>query len=82
MEEKVNLAEEMPPALDDSSGGDVLRLHWENIIADPVYAAPVCCCPPQTNGDRVINAGCQVHGLKSYEALRSSGSQHRYGFAR
>lgn len=77
--------DEMPPALDDASGGDVLRLHWKAPLPEPQYAAPRCCCKMTTTvieGKEVVNAGCQVHGLVSYWTLRSPGSTVLYGFGK
>jgi hypothetical protein len=72
----------MPPAPDDASAADVLQLHWKMPLPEPVYASPRCCCPPPNEVVVIINAGCQVHGLKSYHALRSAGSTIVYGFGR
>jgi hypothetical protein len=80
----MNLTDEMPPALDDSSASDVLRLHWQSEPVEPQYAQPVCCClmNPPIEGATVINAGCQVHGLTSYGTLRSAGARVTYGLGR
>lgn len=77
----MNAVDEMPPALDDQSAADVLRLHWKELATEPVYAQPVCNChmSQPVEGATVINAGCHVHGVASCSSLRSSGATVTYG---